>query len=235
MNNTIRTIVKLNFKTIDGAYIAAGAGVAMFLVQYIIDTILVMKGENFADNTGLSFSWALWALPVAAGIIIPAANFRRIISLGGKREPFFRACIINYAILAAAASLLGVIVLYAVDYSVISAGLYGGLLSVSDTFGWGAQGPAVLFLRQFAFLFLTAVFTHTFVAAQGKWYGWAATIMLIVILSVFLPIEPLRNIVVTYFYLILFNPNALAQIGLCLAIGVAIYLLNRPIFARKAI
>jgi len=235
MNNTVRTIIKINLKTINAAYLATIIGVAMFVTQYIIDAIMVMKGENLAENTGLSFGWAFLALPIAAAIIIPAANFRRIISLGGKREPFFRSCILNYAILAVAASLLGTIMHSAVDANMIAAGFYGGFITVADTFGWGAQGPVVLFLRQFAFLFLTASFTHTLVAAQGKWYGWAANAMLIVILTVFLPIEPLRNIVIGYFYLIMFNPNALAHIALCLAIGAAIYMLNRPIFARKAI
>jgi hypothetical protein len=101
--------------------------------------------------------------------------------------------------------------------------------------GWGAHGFIVFFLQQFAFLFLSAVFAHTLTAMQGKWYGWALDIALSAVICVFPPIAPLREALADYFHLILINSNALLQIAACLAIGAALYLLNRPVLARKAI
>ena len=235
MNKSILTIVKLNLNRITGAYIATIAGFAMLGASYITNYIAALSGEDMTGNIGISIGWAVWALPVAAAIAIGARHFRRIHSLGGRRDNFFKAGLVTYLILAAASSLFGTVVYYIEDYFVKMTSLYAGVMYVPDAFGWAAHGPVVLFLQQFAFLFLTAAFTHTFVAAQGKWYGWAAFIAALVVLCVFLPIEPLRNIVIGYAFLILYNPNALLQIVACLAIGLGFYLLNKPILARKTI
>ena len=235
MSKSVCTIVKLNLKHITGAYIAIIAGFAVLGSSYITNYIAALHGQDMTGNIGVSIGWAAWALPVAAAIAIGARHFRRIHSLGGKRDNFFRGSLVSYVILAIIASLAGVLAYYIENFFVSRSNMYEGIYSVPDAFGWGAHGPVVFFLQQFAFLFLTAAFTHTFVAAQGKWYGWAAFVAALVVLCVFLPIEPLRNIVVGYAYLILYNPNALLQIVASLAIGLGFYLLNKPILARKTI
>ena len=222
-------------KHIHGAYIATIAGIAAMSSSLIINAVYEAKGASMEGNESLSMGWAAWVLPVAAGIIISARNFRRIISLGGKRDNFFRGSLFSYIILAALASLIGVIIYYAFDLPYVFDGRYGGMISVPEVFGWHLHGPLVLFLQQFAFLFLTAAFTHTFCALQGKWYGWVVNAAFIAGICVFPAIEPLRNILAGYFYLILFNSNALLQIVVCLALGLAFYMLNKPILARKPI
>jgi len=235
MNKTVHTIIKLNLKTIRGAYIATIAGIAALVASYIVNMVFVMRGDNMADNGGVSVGWAVWALPVAAAIIIPAANFKRIMSLGGNRKDYFTGSLLTYVILCAAASLLGVLFYYVIDPPFIAYGIYGTLLSVPDAFGWSAYGPVVFFLQQFAFLLLTAFFTHFFCAVQGKWYGWVVNAAFIAGIPVFSAIEPLRNILAGYFYLIFFQPNVLLQIVVCLVVGFAFYILSKPIFARKPI
>ena len=235
MNKSVHTITRLNLKHIHGAYIATIAGIAAMSSSLIINAVFYARGVSMAGNESISMGWAAWALPVAAGIIITARNFKRIVSLGGKRDNYFLGSLFAYIFLAAIASLLGLVIYYAFDLPYVAHGVYGGMISVPDVFGWQVYGPVVLFLRQFAFLFLTATFTHTFCAAQGKWYGWVVTAAFIAGICVFPPIEPLRNILIGYFYLIMFNTNALLHIVACIAIGLAIYMLNKPILARKPI
>jgi len=84
-------------------------------------------------------------------------------------------------------------------------------------------------------LFLLASFVHTLVSIQDKWYGWVTDVVLIAIISVFTPIAPLRAVLVVFFNMIIFHPNALLHILNCVGIGLIIYALNKPIYARKAI
>jgi len=235
MDKPAHTITRLNLKTIKGAYIALIAGIACMASNYIIYVIQEIKGFDMTGNAGVSVGWAVWALPVAAAIIISAVNFRRIMSLGGNRRAYYKGTLVTYIIICAAASLIGVIIYYAIDIPFVASGLYGGMISVPEVFGWNAFGPAVFFLQQFAFLFLTACFTHTFCAMQGTWYGWVVSAAFIAGIPVFSAIEPLRNILAGYFYLIFFQPIALLQILCCLVVGFAFYMLSKPVYARKPI
>jgi hypothetical protein len=72
-------------------------------------------------------------------------------------------------------------------------------------------------------------------AAQDKWYGWVADVLIVAIISVFTPIEPLRASLVWFFNLIIFHSNTFLQIAAYLILATAIYSLNKLILARKAI
>ena len=72
-------------------------------------------------------------------------------------------------------------------------------------------------------------------AAQDKWYGWVADILIIAIISVFTPIAPLRAALVRFFNLIIFHSNAFIQIAACLILALVVYSLNKLLLARKAI
>jgi hypothetical protein len=204
------------------------------LVQMISNSILIN------NNMEISVGNYLWLLLVMAAIFIPAKNFRRIINLGGKRGNFFWGSLVTYAILACAVSLVNVVFNYGFDRLFEASpnfdrSYFGGVINLTEVFGWTRYGAVVAFLQQFAFLFLFAVFVHTLTASQDKWYGWAADVASVAIISVFTPIAPLRAALVWFFRAILFHPNALFQIIFCLVLAAAIYSLNRPIFSRKAI
>jgi hypothetical protein len=235
MNKSVQIVNELNLKNINAAYIATIAGIAALASNYISYFILLNQGEDLSGNENIGIAWALWALPVTAAIVIPARHFRRILSLGGKRDNFFSGSLITYVIIAGVASLIGTFLCYAESWFVANTIMIDEILTPISVFGWIAHGPVVAFLQQFAFLFLTAAFTHTFVSAQGKWYGWASFIGALVALCVFIPIEPLRNILIGYAWLVMFNPNALLQIIACLLFGLGFYWLNKPIYARKTI
>jgi hypothetical protein len=110
-----------------------------------------------------------------------------------------------------------------------------GTLDVLYWFGWLNNGVVVAFFQQFAFLFLFAIFVHTLVAVQDKWYGWVADVLIVAIISVFMLIAPLRVSLVWFLNLIIFNSNTFLQIAVCLVLATAIYSLNKLIFVRKAI
>ena len=234
MHKSIFNIAKLNLKNISVPYWVTGIIVLLMLAQTIVDSLFIK------NNSEISVGCFLWLLPVMAAIFIPAENFRRIVNLGGKRRNFFWGSLMTYAILACVVSLVNVLFNYAFDRLMEASGNFdpgflGGVANLIEVFGWTRHGAVVAFLRQFAFLFLFSVFVHTLTAAQGKWYGWAADVLIVAIISVFTPIKPLRDAEAWFFNLILFHPNALLQITACMFLAAGIYSLNRPIFSRKAI
>ncbi|MDR1566274.1 MAG: ATP-binding cassette domain-containing protein [Treponema sp.] len=66
-------------------------------------------------------------------------------------------------------------------------------------------------------------------------FGWAADGLIVAVIAVFTPIEPLRRAEAAFFHTILFQPNAFLQIVSCLALAVIIYLLNKPVLNHKKI
>jgi len=236
MNKSVLAITRLNLQNLNSAYLITAIATIAFSSQYVINVLVTMAGDDISGNLGLGNGWALWLLVVLAAIFIPTRHFSRIINLGGKREHYFWGSLLTYAVLACHVSLLGMVFYYALDIALIrNAGNLGDIASIPEVFGWSTHGPIVAFFQQSAFLFLLATFTHTLAAAQGKWYGWAANIAIIAIISVFTPITPLRNAEVWFFNLILFHPTALLQIAACLLLALAVYLLSKPILARKVV
>jgi hypothetical protein len=114
-------------------------------------------------------------------------------------------------------------------------GIVQDFYNLLDVWGWSACGAFVAFLRQSAFLFLGMVFFHTLASLHEWWIGWAMDALIIAVISVFTPIEPLRNAEYAFFRAILFQPNAFLQIVTCLALAAALYALNRPILSRRKI
>jgi hypothetical protein len=231
---------KINLNNLKVPYVIAGVTAGLLLVNIIVYVILALNGVDTSDQGFISCGNAFWLLPVLAGIFIPAKNFRRTINLGAKRGNFFWGSLECYAVLSTAASFANVFIYYAIDMYIKKTGyfdrnFFAGIINLAEVFGWTRHGVIAAFLQQFAFLFLFAVFTHTLTAMQDKWYGWLTDVLLIAIISVFTPIAPLRSALVWFFTLILTHPNAFLQIFACLILAIAIYSLNKPVFARKAI
>jgi hypothetical protein len=240
MCKIIWNIARINLKNLKVPYVITGIITALMIANIIVYFILALNGIDTSEQGFISAGNALWLLPVFAGIFIPAKNFRRIVNLGGKRSYFFWGSLECYAILSAAVSFANVLIYCTIDAFIQKTGyfdvkFFAGVVNLIEVFGWIRNGAVAAFLQQFAFLFLFAVFTHTLTAMQDKWYGWAADILLVAIISVFTPIAPLRSALAWFFTLILTHPNAFLQIFACIILAIAIYFLNRPIFARKAI
>jgi len=245
-------LAKTNLRFLFVPYLLTAIITGAIGVQIVVMLILEANGIN--SGSQLSFGQFLWLLPLFAGIFIPARNFRRIMNLGGKRNSFFWGSLIAYAVLAVVVSIANTAIFYAIDRPIIQAetfmpfypfypdvfvygepGHIGGIANVIDVFGWVENGVFTAFLQQFAFLFMLGTFVHTLTAIQDKWYGWLTCVLLVAVISVFTPIAPLRAALVWFFNLIIFNDTAALQIAACVAIGLVVYIVNKPVLARKRI
>jgi len=240
MSKSVLRIAKINLMNVKTAYFVAALLVLNIVVQFFVQYLMAVNGADMSHSSNVSGGMMLWIVPLLAATIIPARNFRRICNLGGRRNNFFWGTLIAYGMLALLVSLANVLVFYTIDRFLQNSGLFdqslfGGVFNLLEIFGWTANGVIIAFLRQAAFLFLVASFVHTLVSIQDKWYGWVTDVVLIAIISVFTPIAPLRAVLVWFFNIILFHPNALLHILYCVGLGLVIYTLNKPIYARKAI
>ena len=237
MKNKSLVVAKTNLRNIKIACIITAIVIGCVLLQDIV--MLILDRANVFSNPGgnmtVSIGNYFFLLIILGAALIPTLNFRKMLNLGAKRSDFFNGCFVTYAIMSAAVSLLCIILYYTYDSYMTSLSYRGGTMDVLYWFGWIDNGAVIAFLQMFAFLFLFAAFVHTLFAAQDKWYGWVADILIIAIISVFIPIAPLRASLVWFFNLIIFNSNAFMQITCCLILAIAIYSLNKPILARKAI
>jgi hypothetical protein len=251
MCKKIWTITKINLKNNNTPYFVTGLNFAIVFVQNIIYTIISFSTGKAGEMLNISSGNYFWLLIIFAAIFIPTKNYRRIINLGVKRKHFFWGNLEFYAVLAGAVTVANTAFYYIYDRFLLTTGYYIGYntfvqntalmdthfvsVNLIELFGWSVRGIFFAVVQQFAFLFLLAVVVHTITSIQDKWYGWVVDVLIAAILSVFIPIAPLRACLVWFFYIIIFNSNPLAQITVCMLLAVAIYSLNKPIFARKAI
>ncbi len=251
MNKQAWAITKLNLKNIKTPYFVTALIFAVIFVSNVVYTILAytrgLTGQQISPSSGSYF----WLLIIMAAVFIPTKNFRRIVNLGGKRDGFFWGSLSCYAILAVAVTIANTLLYYTYERFLVSTGYYASFeafmqnhalmdnhfisVDVVEVFGWLGNGAVIAFIQQFAFLFLLASVVHTLTAMQDKWYGWMTDAIIAAILGVFIPIAALRAWLLVFFNLIIFNSNPFIQITACMILAIVIYMLSKPIFARKAI
>jgi hypothetical protein len=223
--NSVFGIVKINARQSKIAYWIVGVFAFSQLVQGILVFLGVPNGPMPIGNT-------LYLLPLLVGIFIPALNFTKLMNLGGKRLDFFKASVLNYAIIAACVTLASLVLHYTFDRAVDNHALYIMRpehieyhvdLNLWNVFGFAQNGAVIAFIQMWAFLMLLSVVAHTLTLAQRHWYGIAADILIIAIISVFTPIAPLRAALVWFFNMIIFHDTAVIQILSCLVLGAVIY------------
>lgn len=251
MNKHTWAIAKLNLKNIKTAYFVTGLIFAIVFVQSVVYTIIASSSTNAGDQLQIGSGNYFWLLIIMAAIFIPTKNFRRIVNLGGKRNGFFWGSLWCYATLAGAVTIANTFLYYTYERFLINTGYYAGYdtfiqnpaimdnhyisVNLIEIFGWIKNGAVIAFIQQFAFLFLLASVVHTLTAMQDKWYGWVTDAVIAAILGTFIPIAPLREWLVKFFNLIIFNSNAFIQIVACMLLAIAVYALSKLIFIRKAI
>jgi len=254
MCKTSWNLAKTNLRHLQVPYALTGIIAGAMAIQTLVFVILLRSGVIIGGSQ-ISVGSLLWLLPLLAGIFVPARNFRRIINLGGKRHNFFWGSLMAYAVLAAAVTIANTAIYYVVDLPIIRADLFhpffpfypreafimgepghiGGIANLIEVFRWNQNGIIFVLLQQFAFLFLICTVAHTLTAIQVKWYGWVTNVVLIAIISVFSPIPVLRQALVWFFNLIIFHDTAILQVVACLVLGMVVYMINKPLLARRPI
>lgn len=225
---SIGAITRVNFtRTTWIAYLVAGISFLNTFIQAFIYNLL-----GYSENSQVSEGNMLLLVLILSAILIPAVNFSKIMHLNGKKIDFFWACLVNYIVFSAVISAVNLLLMYTYDKAMGSTMI---LWNIAESFGWTKDGIIIAFLRQFAFYLLLAVAIHTLTSIQTFWYGWVVDLIITAIISVFIPIEPLRKLLLGFFYMVIFNPDALAHIAACLALSALIYSIYIPVLSRKKI
>ncbi|MDR1265444.1 MAG: hypothetical protein LBK42_07740 [Propionibacteriaceae bacterium] len=225
---------RLNLRNLGVAYLVTALVVALMLGQTVTKLVISLDGGDMSQQLETSGGNFFWLLPLLAAILVPARNYQRTISLGAKRTSFWWGALLVQALLAAAVALINTVVYYAFDLPLARSGRFDGVVNLVEVFGWADHGPLAVFGQQAAFLFLAAVLVQALTLAQGKWYGYAADVALVAIISVFTPIAGLRAALGWFFHQILFA-GPWPQLAACLLLAALCHWLSRWLLARKAV
>lgn len=211
-------VAKVNFKkTTWIAYLVAGIFFAAMIADFIVDRTLNTVG----DSTVAAYC-TLYLVCILAPIFIASGNYTKMMNIGVKKKTYFGGCMINYVVFAAVISLIGVLEHYLIDPVIGEHETIYGLISV---FGWDTSVFGAFF-SQFSFLLFVEVVIHTLVFMQTKWYGWAADLLIVVIISVFTPIPVLREAEIFFFRFTIFQLPAIIHIAVCLVLASLVYVTN---------
>lgn len=223
---SVAAITRVNLiKTTWIAYLVTALSFSSTLIQNYIKYQLHINEEGLIGE-GNYFLLVL----ILAAVLIPAVNFRKIINLNGKKVDFYLGTILNYILMSAIIPILNFAFYFTTEK------LYSAKMvtwNIIDIFGWMDNGVVVAYFRQFAFFLLLAVAIHTLTSIQTFWWGWLVDFIIGGILGLFIPIEPLRQVLINFFYLVLFNMDSFIQITICLVLATGLYALNIPIMSRK--
>lgn len=214
-------VAKTNIKTSKLSY---GIFLTIILAVTIstVTNILASSSET-GQNYQISLGSYAYLLVLLFAIFIPALNFRKFMNLNVKKSAYIKGCAIGYVLMAFFASVFNHICLLLADplFTIPPRFFMWNLLNI---FGWSQNGLFIAFIQQFAFLLLVAAVAHTLTTIQTFWLGWVIDLIIVAIISVFIPIAPLRNLLIGFFSLIIFNPNPWLQIASCLVLSVVVYM-----------
>ena len=199
-------------------------------ISYIV-TALVVVCATSSGETVLSNGNYTWLLAVFAPFFFVFYDFSRLMHLGASKRDYFLGCLISYGLLAFGISLLSTLIHLVIDpaYQATT------VINMMDVCRWTENGIVAAGLQQMCFLFLVMVFLHVLLSMQPHWYGWLMDAVLAAIICVFTPIAPLRSVLGEFFSLIMFNPNAVLHIGVCLLLSAALSFAGLAVLRRKTL
>lgn len=199
-------------------------------ISYIV-TALVVVCATSSGETVLSNGNYTWLLAVFAPFFFVFYDFSRLMHLGASKRDYFLGCLISYGLLAFGISLLCTLIHLVIDPAYQAK----TVINMMDVCRWTENGIVAAGLQQMCFLFLVMVFLHVLLSMQPHWYGWLTDAVLAAIICVFTPIAPLRAVLGEFFSLIMFNPNAVLHIGVCLLLSAALSFAGLAVLRRKTL
>lgn len=199
-------------------------------ISYIV-TALVVVCATSSGETVLSNGNYTWLLAVFAPFFFVFYDFSRLMHLGASKRDYFLGSLISYGLLAFGISLLNTLIHLVIDPAYQAQ----TVINMMDVCRWTENGLVAAGVQQMCFLFLVMVFLHVLLSMQAHWYGWLTDAVLAAIICVFTPIAPLRSVLGQFFGLIMFNPNAVLHIGVCLLLSAALSFAGLAVLRRKTL
>ena len=199
-------------------------------ISYIV-TALVVVCATSSGETVLSNGNYTWLLAVFAPFFFVFYDFSKLMHLGASKRDYIAGCLIGYVLLAFCISMLNTLIHLIIDPAYPAQ----AVINMMVVCGWTENGIVAAGIQQMLFLLLVMLFLHVLLSIQAHWYGWLADAILVAIICVFTPIAPLRAVLGEFFSLIMFNPNALLHIGVCLLLSAALSLGGIAVLKRKTL
>lgn len=199
-------------------------------ISYIV-TALVVVCATSSGETVLSNGNYTWLLAVFAPFFFVFYDFSKLMHLGASKRDYFAGCLIGYVLLAFCISMLNTLIHLIIDPAYPAQ----AVINMMDVCGWTENGIVAAGIQQMLFLLLVMLFLHVLLSMQAHWCGWLTDAVLAAIICVFTPIAPLRAVLGEFFSLIMFNPNALLHIGVCLLLSAALSLGGIAVLKRKTL
>lgn len=171
-------------------------------ISFILTALVVLCATTSGDSKiALSNGNYTWLFAVMTPFIFVFYDYTNLMHLGASKKDYYLGSLASYGLLALLISLVNTGVHFLLD----PLNQTQTVINLIDLCGWTANSIFVAFLQQGAFLLLTMIFLHVLLSMQPYWYGWLTDGVLVAIVCIFTPIEPLRNILAVFFKVIMFN------------------------------
>lgn len=201
-------------------------------VSFIITAVVVLGAVTSGDSQiALSNGNYTWLLAIMTPFIFVFFDYTKLMHLGTSKKDYFLGSLAGYGVMALVISIVNTSIYVLID----PLNNTQTVINLMELCGWTANGVFGAFLQQTLFLFLAMIFLHVLLSMQLYWYGWVTDGVIVAIICIFTPIAPLRNIIGEFFKVIMFNSNALVQIGVCLLLSIIISLIGVGVLKRKTL
>ncbi|RKI65481.1 hypothetical protein D7V91_14190 [bacterium 1xD42-67] len=201
-------------------------------ISFIITAVVVLCTTTSGDSAiALSNGNYTWLLAVLTPFFFVFYDFKKLIYLGASKKDFYFGALVSYGGLALLISLLNTGIHLLID----PLNHTQTVINLMGVCGWMENNVFFAFIQQAVFLLLSMVFLHVLLSMQPHWYGWLTDIILVAIICIFTPIAPLRGLLAGFFKVIMFSPNALLHIVVCMGLSAALSAAGLAVLKRKTL
>lgn len=202
------------------------------LIALLITITVVLLATNSSDSEFvISKGNYTWLYMLMMPFFVVFNNFKKLINLNASKKSYYLGSILTYLLSAFGVSAANILIHLTIDKLYVSK----NVINLMELCNWWQNGVILSFLQQSVFLFMCALFLHVLLSMQSYWYGWLTDIIIIAILCIFIPIAPLRELLVSFFQIIMFNSFAWFHIITCIIISMVCYFVGLVVIKQKSI
>lgn len=199
-------------------------------ISFII-TALVVVCATSSGGVVLSNGNYTWLLAVLTPFFFVFYDFTKLMHLGTSKKDYFFGCLIGYGFLVFCISFVNTVIHLLIE-PVYSAQT---VINMMDVCKWTENRIIAAGLQQMFFLLLVMVFLHVLLSMQAHWYGWLTDAVIVAVICIFTPIEPMRTVLTGFFRIIMINGNTGLHICICLLLSAALSLGGIAVLKRKTL